>query len=170
MKCLSARAVSQHACTLLSEFIGNHPTWSLTSGIRGKKICKRKTKTNQNTAYCSMLPVGQLEGGGGGKRNPLMQSAWPKPSLAHGDSLRGGKKSTPSSPSCLGKVQPRAGAQYLLPTKAPIKHSGGNYSWQHCNYADSRPNRKCRLCFPVLIRAALGRRRGKNEHFHGNFF
>lgn len=62
LKCLSARAVSQHASTLLPEFIGNHPTWSLMSGTRGEKKCKRKTKTNQNTADCSMLPVGQLEG------------------------------------------------------------------------------------------------------------
>lgn len=62
LKGLSARAVSQHTCTLLSEFIGNHLAWSLTSSIKGKKKCERKTKTNQNTADCSMLPAGQLEG------------------------------------------------------------------------------------------------------------
>lgn len=64
LKYLTARAVSQHACTLLSDFIGTHPTWSLTSSIRGEKKCNRKTKTNQNTADCSMLPVGLLEEGG----------------------------------------------------------------------------------------------------------
>lgn len=126
LKCLSARAVSQHASTLLPEFIGNHPTWSLMSGTRGEKKCKRKTKTNQNTADCSMLPVGQLEGKKK-KRDPLMQSAWPKPSPAPEDSLRRGEKSIPLSPSCVGKVQAWAGAWYLLPSKAPLKRSGGNY-------------------------------------------
>lgn len=62
LKCLSARSVSQHACTLLSEFIGDYPTWSLASSRRGEKT--DKNKPNQNTADCSMLPVGQLEGGG----------------------------------------------------------------------------------------------------------
>lgn len=132
---------------------------------------KKMQEKNQNKPKHSILlnaacrPV-RREGG----RNPLMQFAWLKPSLAHGDSLQGGQEEHPLLPVLPGEGPAAARARYLLPTTAPIKHSGGNYSWQHCNYGDSRPNRKCRLCFPVLIRAALGRRRGKNEHFHGNIF
>lgn len=61
LKRLSARSASQHAGTLLSEFIGNYPTWSLASSRRGEKK-PDKNKPNQNTADCSMPSVSQLKG------------------------------------------------------------------------------------------------------------
>lgn len=93
LKCLSMRSVSQHACILLSEFIGNYPTWSLASSRREKKKTD-KNKPNQNTADCSMLSVGQFKGGG--KRDLLMQSARPKLSPAHRATSAGAGKA-----SCL---------------------------------------------------------------------
>lgn len=125
LKYLTARAVSQHACTLLSDFIGTHPTWSLTSSIRGEKKCNRKSKTNQNTADCSMLPVGLLEEGGKKKKSLhaiCLAEAHPCPWRQPPQ----GREQHPLSPSCVGKVQTWAGAQYLLLTKDPVKHSGGN--------------------------------------------
>lgn len=121
LKCLSARPVSQHACTLLSELIGNYATRSLASSRRGGKK-PNKNKPNQNTADCSMLPVGHLEGGKKGSLKAVcLAKAEP---CSQGNLCRGRKSILPSHPA-WGRSS--CGLGYLLPVKAPVKHLGGNY-------------------------------------------
>jgi len=66
-------------------------------GIRGGKKCKRKTKNKpKHSRLLNAVWRPVRKGGKKKKRDPLIQSAWLKPSRAHGTSLCKGEKSNPS--------------------------------------------------------------------------